>query len=56
MEKETLKFNKNHLKIKTMDELTSDEIVLAGLGRGSNKGLKSSVRHEIGASKYRKHF
>jgi hypothetical protein len=41
-----------------MDDLTNEEIVLAGLGglEGKRGNLRNSVRKEIGASKFRKHF
>jgi len=40
-----------------MEELTNDEIILAGLGhRRGSAGLKRAVKHEIGASRFRKHF
>jgi hypothetical protein len=41
-----------------MDDLTNEEIVLAGLGslEGKRGSLRNAVKGEIGASKYRKHF
>lgn len=39
-----------------MEELTNEEIILAGLGQGAATGLKSAVKTEIGASKTRRHF
>ncbi len=44
-----------------MDELTNEEIILAGLGevdgrRGRNSRVRSAVKSEIGASPYRRHF
>jgi hypothetical protein len=37
-----------------MDELTQDEIILAGLG--GRRGQMQAVRNEIGASRFRRHF
>lgn len=39
-----------------MEELTNDEIILAGLGHRKGTGIRNSVKSEIGASKFRKHF
>jgi hypothetical protein len=41
-----------------MEDLTNEEIVLAGLGQVGARGqqLKKAVRGELGASRYRKHF
>jgi len=41
-----------------MDDLTNEEIVLAGLGslEGKRGSLRNAVRGEIGASPFRKHF
>jgi hypothetical protein len=43
-----------------MDELTHDEIILAGLGevggRGQRGALRQAVRGEMGASRFRRHF
>ena len=40
-----------------MEDLTNEEIILAGLGAGvPATGLKNAVKHEIGASKIRQHF
>lgn len=44
-----------------MEELTQDEIILSGLGRGRNTNnganrLKKAVRSEMGASRFRKQF
>jgi len=44
-----------------MEELTQDEIILSGLGRGRNMNngmnrLKKAVRGEMGASRFRKQF
>ena len=43
-----------------MDDLTTEEIVLAGLGKASrgnrSTGLKNTVRSEMGASRFRKQF
>jgi hypothetical protein len=40
-----------------MEELTNEEIILAGLGAAKGSvGLKSAVKQEIGASRLRKHF
>lgn len=43
-----------------MEELTQDEIILSGLGRGRNMNnnmrLKKAVRSEMGASRFRKQF
>ena len=41
-----------------MEELTNEEIVIAGLGEVGGRGnrLRKAVRGEIGASRYRKQF
>jgi hypothetical protein len=39
-----------------MEELTNEEIVLAGLGEVGSRRSRKSSRGEIGASRFRKHF
>ncbi|MCI5058473.1 MAG: hypothetical protein MRY83_20340, partial [Flavobacteriales bacterium] len=39
-----------------MEELTNEEIILAGLGSASRGMSRKGIKGEIGASKFRKHF
>ena len=39
-----------------MEELTEEEILLSGLGKGRSRGLRRAVKSEMGASRFRRHF